>query len=132
MSRSIDRARPILRGVKENLLLADEFSREALYKALAKDPHRVLIFREFGKYLKVSQRDYMAGTTEFLTELYDCPPEQSRTLQGETYTIKRPHLGILTASTPEWLRPAWTRSIFRPAAPPLRPLHLRAQGPPPA
>ncbi len=104
-SRSIDRARPILRGVKENLLLSDEFSREALYKALAEDAHRVLIFREFGKYLKVSQRDYMAGTTEFLTELYDCPLEQSRTLQGETYTIKRPHLGILTASTPEWLLP---------------------------
>jgi len=96
---------PILRGVKENLLLSDEFSREALYKALAKDAHRVLIFREFGKYLKVSQREYMAGTTEFLTELYDCPPEQSRTLQGETFTIKRPHLGILTASTPEWLLP---------------------------
>jgi hypothetical protein len=104
-SRSIDRARPILRACKDNLLLSDEFSREALYKALAEDSHRVLIFREFGKYLKVSQREYMAGTTEFLTELYDCPPEQSRTLQGERYTIKRPYLGILTASTPEWLLP---------------------------
>lgn len=104
-SRSIDRARAILRGVKENILLPDEFSREGLYKGLGEDAHRVLIWREFGKYLKVSQRDYMAGTTEFLTELYDNPPPQSRALKQETYTIKRPHLGILTASVPEWLFP---------------------------
>ncbi len=102
-SRSIDRARAILQAVKTNLLLADEFSREALYQALAEDAHRVLLWREFGKYLQISRRDYMAGTTEFLTELFDCPPEPGRILKGITYTIKRPHLGILTASTPDWL-----------------------------
>src|SRR5574341_39304 len=65
-SRTLDRARQVLAQARDGVLLPDEFSREQLFADLARDSHRVLLWREFGKLLQVAKRDYMAGLLEFL------------------------------------------------------------------
>jgi len=90
-------------GDNETVLLPQEFSPESFFAALARRPTGVLVWSEFGQALQQFGRKYMAGTPEFLTEAYDCPPRLERPLRQERFVIERPCISIYAATTPEWL-----------------------------
>ena len=62
----------------------------------------ILVWSEFGAFLAASQKSYMAGIKEFLSDLYDCPDFKKRILKKDTYTIEEPYINIYTATTLEW------------------------------
>ena len=62
---------------------------------------RVMIWSEFDHAMAQFTKDYMAGTVQFFSKLYDCPERITRHLRKETWTIERPAVSILAASTPD-------------------------------
>jgi len=83
-------------------LLPDEFSREALLKRLSDHPQGLLTYSEFSGALAAFGRDYMSGTKETLSDLYDGPPTYERTIGAQTFTIRDACVSILAASQTEW------------------------------
>ena len=83
-------------------LLPDEFSREALLKRLAEKGQGLLTYSEFSGALMQFSRDYMGGTKELLTDLYDCPDHYTRLVGDKTWELKEVCLSILAASQTDW------------------------------
>lgn len=100
-------------GTAESPLLPRETTPEAFFDVLAKRPTGVLVWDEMGQQLQRFGRDYMAGTVEFLTEIYDCPEEPMvrRTRKAE-WRIDRPCVSIFGASTVDWLENNLTESLM--------------------
>jgi hypothetical protein len=95
----------LLRYGKLDCILPDDFSRERFIENLAARPAAVLPVFEFGELLSKLSRDYMAGSKELLTHLYDSPDEYIRETKGSApSTIKKPAVGILAASTIDWIQ----------------------------
>jgi len=91
-------------GEERSLILPREFSPEALYDILSEQPSGVFLWNEMGQQLKRFQRDYMAGTVEFLTEAYDSPEEPiERRLRGGHWRIEKPCFSIFAGTTIHWL-----------------------------
>jgi hypothetical protein len=65
-------------------------------------PHGLITYPEFGGFLANCEKQYMQGTKETLTELYDTPPSFSRELRSGSIYVERPCISILGASTLEW------------------------------
>ncbi len=104
-SSAIAIGRGLLDNFDEHLILPDEFSRERLYEKLASKPQGLLIWSEFGGALENFNREYMLGTKEFFSDLFDCRPKYRRELRGnQVYEITNPCISILSASTPSWLQ----------------------------
>jgi hypothetical protein len=83
-------------------LLPDEFSREALLRRLSERGQGLLTYSEFSGALAAFGRDYMSGTRETLSDLYDAPESYTRLVGEKTFTIKQPCLSILAASQTDW------------------------------
>lgn len=79
-----------------------EFSHEKILEVIAEKPSGIFIFYEFITFMKMLTRDYMSGAKSMLTELYDCPANYTRATLAKAYTIKRPVISILGATTIQW------------------------------
>ena len=101
-SSSIAKAKRLLIKVNEGALLPDEFSREALVKRLSRRAQGLLTYSEFSGVLATFSKDYMSGTKELLTDLYDCPPEYTRIVGKEELTAHGVCVSILAASQTGW------------------------------
>jgi hypothetical protein len=102
-SSSLSKGRKTLSRANPDALLPDEFSRESLVKLLATRSQRLLTFSEFSGFLAHVSRDYMSGTKELLTDLYDCPETYTRVVGREEFRASNLCLSILAASQTGWL-----------------------------
>lgn len=84
------------------VIMPDEFSPEALMANLVTNPTGIFFFYEFGSFLAALNRDYMRGTKETITDLYDYHKEHKRMLKGQSYVITEPCISILAGSTIDW------------------------------
>jgi hypothetical protein len=89
-------------GDQQSILLPDEFSREAFLKRLSERWQGLLTYSEFSGALATFGRDYMAGTKELLSDLYDCPETYVRMIGSQTWTLKHVCLSIFAASQTDW------------------------------
>lgn len=101
-STSSDIGREILLQYKRNLVLPNEFSQEKICSVLAQNSQGTFFFSEFLSFMGLLQRDYMAGTKAFFTEMYDCPFEYQRQTVKETMIIRNPFINILSCTTIDW------------------------------
>jgi hypothetical protein len=88
----------LLTEIDPDAILATDGSIEGLYTALALRPGRPSVFLrdEFSGFLdSMVKKDYMAGTAESLTKLYD-GKMQKRVLRKETVEVKSPVLILYT------------------------------------
>lgn len=83
-------------------VLPSEFTPEALITTLEQNPEGILFCSEFGGFLSIMNKDYMQGTKELLTDLYDSPQLYIRKLKNSEYTIEQPALSIFGATTLNW------------------------------
>lgn len=112
-STAINLAERILREADETRVLPSDFSREKLLEELQARPVGMLTLKEFGGFLATIGRDYMAGTKEMLTELYDGPDRYTRSLKAQTWNIERPAVSLLAATTLDWLESRITDGDLR-------------------
>jgi hypothetical protein len=104
-SSTLSKAKKTLGGLYESgqsPLLPDEFSREALLKRLSERAQGLLVYSEFSGALAIFGRDYMAGTRELLTDLYDSPESYQRVVGQQTWTLNNVCLSVLAASQTDW------------------------------
>jgi hypothetical protein len=97
-STSMDIARRILDDVMDDYLLANDGSPEGLLTEMGIRDGRVSLFHRdeiTGFMHSIMHKEYMAGTAEGLTRLYDGQPEE-RKLRRETISIKNPYLVIMS------------------------------------
>jgi hypothetical protein len=86
-----------------DLVLPGSFSQEALYGVLKDKPVGTFVLQEFSAFLGMLSKEYNAGCTQFLTEIYDCPESVRRlTYKHGEFLILRPCVSILGASSPSW------------------------------
>lgn len=112
-STAINLAERILREAEDARVLPSDFSREKLLEELQARPVGLLTLKEFGGFLATIGRDYMAGTKEMLTELYDGPDRYTRALKAKSYVVERPALTLLAATTLDWLESRITDGDLR-------------------
>lgn len=93
----------LLRDLCPELLLPNDFSREAFIGVLEQYPVGLLVHYEFQTLLQILGLSYMPGTKALLTELYDCPTKFTRKLKKETLILENPFLSLIAATTSEWL-----------------------------
>ena len=105
-STCISKARKTLRriysGDRDGPIGPDESSREALLKRMSERGQLLLMYSEFSGALAQFSRDYMAGTKEFLTDMYDSPESYTRLVGAQTFTIRDACVSILAASQTDW------------------------------
>lgn len=106
-STTVNQARRTIRALYDGApesapLLPDEFSREALLRDLSEHPQGLLTYSEFSGALAAYSRDYMSGTKETLSDLYDGPSVYTRKVGVNTFTIRGACLSILAASQTQW------------------------------
>lgn len=100
---AINIAKYIIRTFYQDYLFPEEFSQEALMEYFKNSGSKgILIWSEFGSFLAASQKQYMSGIKEFLSDIYDCPDYKKRILKESTYTVEEPYINILTATTIDW------------------------------
>lgn len=93
-STAMDLAMDLVYEVDEDVLLATDGSIEGMLRAMAARPGRPSVFLrdEFtGLIEQITKKDYMAGTAELLTKLYDGKP-QKRVLSKDVIDVKKPIL----------------------------------------
>jgi hypothetical protein len=93
----------ILTDAIPEALLVDDFTREALISSLTQQSAGLLVWDEFAEKLELMKRDYMRGVMEFITRAYDSRPVKRRTQKDGTVSIQDTALGIMAATTVEWL-----------------------------
>ncbi len=101
-STSLMIAKRLVQDINNQVVLPNEFSQESLAETLAASPEGTLFYSEFASFLGASQKDYMRGIKEFLTDIYDCPPYYLRKLKSGPVEIKNPVLSIVGATTATW------------------------------
>ena len=92
----------VAKGFK-NRVLPDDWSVEAFISILERNPVGTLYNQEFYTFTAMLNRSYMESAKPLLTELYDVPSELVRHLQSGTKTVDRPCVGILSATTVDWM-----------------------------
>lgn len=103
-SVSINIGVKILYKIDSGLIIPSDFSPEAFFDRLAADPRGLIYWSEFGQFLSISGRSYMAGIKEVITDLFDCPEERKRILRKSEIIIRNPYLCIATATTKAWIK----------------------------
>src|SRR5262249_47457083 len=71
----ITMAERLIRRVRPERLLPDEFTPEKFLGLLSVSPEAFLGMPEFAGFLARSGRDYNIGTRELFMQIYDCPEE---------------------------------------------------------
>ncbi len=100
---SIRISETILRAALPYFILPVEFSQEKLIELLAAKPQGTFVMSEMPAFLGFLQREYLSGTKELLTDLYDSPPIYERKLKSAEYRIERPFVAMMSAGTINWL-----------------------------
>lgn len=91
---AMDMAMDMVLEVDEDVLLATDGSIEGMMRSMMLRPGRPSVFLrdEFtGLIEQITKKDYMAGTAELLTKLYDGKP-QKRVLSKEVINVQKPVL----------------------------------------
>ncbi len=101
-SSSLAKGRKTVNLANPEALLPDEFSREALLKRLSNRGQGLLTYSEFSGALANFGRDYMSGTRELLTDLYDSPESYTRVVGPTEFKATNVCLSILAASQTGW------------------------------
>ena len=88
------------------LVLPSEWSREKLIGLLSKNPAGLFEWDEFSYALGMMSKDYMVGSKETLTKLFDSMDTHSRVTGtgGQSGSIENPAPNILGGTTIEWLQ----------------------------
>lgn len=105
-STALSLGRRILAASKLDVIYPNEFSREAMIEILEQKPDGLFLWNELGGVLRAFESNYMLGTKEMLTELFDCPPQFKRVLKSKEVIITDPCISIASASTVDWLNRA--------------------------
>ena len=92
----------LLSQVCKDTLLPNEFSQEKLLEIMDRQPQGVFVYYEFMSLAGLLQRDYMAGTKAFLTEIFDCPKRYTRKTKQVSVEIDDPVINMMAATTTEW------------------------------
>ena len=81
--------------------LANEYSKEGLIAEVAEKPHAVGLLDECGGTLKnlKNNRHYNTGLDDIMCSLYSKTGEYKRKLRSETFTINKPCLTLMWATT---------------------------------
>jgi hypothetical protein len=113
----LDMASNLLRkaGLAESIL-PSSFSQEALLDSLSKEPVGFFLIQEFAAFQALLGRDYNRGAEQTLTELFDVPDTYERKTIGvasRSFTLKRPCVTILGASSPDWFAQAFKGQSLR-------------------
>ena len=98
-SESMSLAIKMIRTINNDRIFPGQFTQEALFGLLENKPVGVISWAEFGGFLAGASKSYMAGTTQFLTALYDCPDFLEKKLVGDSYKIENPCINIITGTT---------------------------------
>lgn len=101
-STSISIAKSVVKEVDPEVVLPDDFSRERLMESMQTRPDGSIVTYEFGEMLSRMNLNYMMGTKEFLTTIYD-GNSYERQLKSGTIKIENPAPSFLSASTIEWI-----------------------------
>lgn len=101
-SSCLAKARKTIGRANPDALLPDEFSREALLRKLGQRGQGLLTYSEFSGALATFGRDYMSGTKELLTDLYDSPETYTRLVGSNEFKATNVCLSILAASQTGW------------------------------
>ena len=91
---AMDMAMDMVLEVDEDVLLATDGTIEGMMRSMMMRPGKPSVFLrdEFtGLMEQITKKDYMAGTAELLTKLYDGKP-QKRVLSKEVIDVKKPRL----------------------------------------
>lgn len=101
-STSIRYSAKLLAEIDGGMMIPSDFSREKLVMHLGQRPDGLLVSSEFGELLSKLTRDYLVGCKEMLTGMFDGDDYERKTLK-ETASVHKPAIGILTASTEDWI-----------------------------
>ncbi len=96
-------AKSILYSVQPSLVSPSEFTPEGFLSHLKENPQSVIFWSEFAGILSQMERNYMLGSKELLTELYDCPDIYERKLKAGVIKVEKPYVSIFAGSTLDWL-----------------------------
>jgi len=102
-STAIGQAERFVRDYAPERTYPSDFSREKLLALFGERPAGLMTLKEFGGFLAMLGRDYMGGTKEMLTELYDGPDRYTRALKKDEVVVERPAITLLGATTLDWL-----------------------------
>jgi hypothetical protein len=95
----------LLKQAVPDATLPDDFSREGLMDSMVTKPSGLLTPYEFGALIEHMRKEYMRGTMEALTAIYDCPDTYEMKTKGNGLRkIDKPAINILGASTIDWLQ----------------------------
>lgn len=92
----------VLETAVPEAVLLDDYTPENLKNNLAARPTGLMKAWEFGNFLTLMDKDYMRGTKEFWTTIYDVGYSKGSQGQGLT-RIERPAVSFLAGSTIDWL-----------------------------
>lgn len=109
----ITMAQKLIRRVRPECLLPDEFTPEKLLGLLEGSPEAFLGLPEFAGFLARAGRDYNAGMRELLMQLYDSPEDYRRSLQSKEVHVKNAAVTVLAASATSWLSDAMNGGDLR-------------------
>lgn len=101
---ALNLGKKLLRRAVGKSILSDDWTPEKLYDLLKDEPSRILMASEFTGLLQRLDRQYMLGSRELLTELYDgdLTYEVERKGSGKV-RVENVALSLLGATTMEWL-----------------------------
>lgn len=104
-SSAVNLATGLLTQARPDLMLPQDFSREALLEHLQGQPFGLLAWPEFGVALESFSKEYNAGVLSTLTDIYDSRATITRlTKSGGLIEINYPSLSILAAGKIRWLK----------------------------
>jgi hypothetical protein len=101
-STSISLGCKIISNINRDIFYPPQFSQEKILEILNEKPSGIFVFYEFLTFMKMLDRDYMAGTKSMFTELFDVPDYFSRKTKSVEVNIKKPCISILSATTVNW------------------------------
>ncbi len=102
-SVSLGIARDLISSKNEDLIFPSDFSPEGFFELLEDKPKGVIVWSEFGGFLNKTNKSYMAGTKEFLTDAFDCPKYLKKKLvKKDVIGIENPYINIMTATSMIW------------------------------
>jgi len=111
-SSALNIARSIIRsfevdneGFEKKFVYPDSFSPEALQSILETRPCGSFFLNELGHFIQNMKKNYMVGTMELMTNLYDCPEYIEHHLVKKNTVIRNSCVSIFGASTIDWLLP---------------------------
>ncbi len=104
-SSAVNLATGLLAQASPDLLLPQDFSREALLEHLQGRPFGLLAWPEFGVALESFSKEYNAGILSTLTDIYDSRAKITRLTKGAgLIEINYPSLSILAGGKIRWLK----------------------------